>query len=404
MELKKVIVILYGKGKHELIASGIKEHLAGFSKDYDIVMVDDESFTPNYSAVFKRKFYTFCQRNANWLYSVYSRLSEKKALRIFNKQRRKNFKENLNYRKFEKLKKRISYVKNILMRYDPEAVVCMTPQALKLALAVKDIYEIDTKVVSFMADFGMDLRFLDLRCDKYFVANGEVRHKLTKYGISEDNIMITGVPYAVNLKEKLNKTECRAELNIANDYPLVVLSGGKYGSLKIIDDFNKIIESICQFNLIALTGGNKKLSALMKAIKISDKNKNIQILEQADMKKLLAAADILVTVPSTDIILNGLINNCAVIAINPLSMTEKSNFAYFKHSGIVKTARNAHYTSLYVTELLLENKERQKLHSAAKEYLTNINELDTDKILMLMEGKDDKAHCDVQAERIDRRE
>lgn len=398
MELKKVIVVLYGKEKHEIISNGIKAHLAGFSKEYDIVSINDEAFITNYSAVFKRKFYTFCQRNANWLYSVYSNLSEKKSLRIFNKQKRKIEYIQKTGTQADRLKKKVAYVKNILLRFNPVAVVCLTPSSLKLALLVREMYGIDTKVISFMVDFGTDLRFLDLRCDKFFAANEEVMKKLLKHGISEDRVVVTGVPYADNIKETLNKAKCRAEFNIANDYPLVVLSGGRYGSLCVIDDFNRILESICQFNFIALTGGNKKMGALMKAIKNDDEGKNIQVLDEADMKKLLTAADIFVTVPTTDDVLNGIIYGCAVIVTNPLSMIEKSNYAFFKHSGIARCSRNAHTTSLAVTELLLEEKEKKKLTDAAKNYIRHEKETDTRKIIELVENKNDQTYSDVPIE------
>jgi UDP-N-acetylglucosamine:LPS N-acetylglucosamine transferase len=290
MELKKVIVILYGKEKHEVIAAGVKSHLLEYSRDYDVVMVSDEQYTPDYNAVIKRKFYTFCQRNANWLYGIYSKASENKALKAYNKQRKKNAEIAL---PTEKLKRQVAYVKNVLYRFDPEAVVCMTPDALKLALTVREINNIKTRVVSYLPDFGADLRFLDKRCDKYFIANNFVKKQLIKMGISEEKIMVTGITYAKNLKESYSKVECRKELNLDNDNPLVVLSGGKYGCLKIADDFNKIIGSICQFNLVALTGGNKKLGALMKAFKTNENTKNIIITDEADMKKLLCLSAIL---------------------------------------------------------------------------------------------------------------
>lgn len=387
MELKKTIVILYGKEKHELIAHGIKAHLASFSNNYDTISIDDESFCPNYNAIIKRKFYKFSQRNANWLYSVYSKINEKKSLKAFNRQRKNVSLGENSVRKTEKIRQKTSYVKNIMLRFNPFAVVCLTPNALKLALVAREMYKYDAKIVAFMPDFGIDLRFLDVRCDMYFVANEFVKKKILKYGIGEEKIIITGVPYVDKMKENLDKIECRREFNIDNDLPLIVLSGGRYGSFKIIDDYNKILDSICSFNLIALSGGNKKLSALMKAKKPKDTTKKVQIFEKADMKKLLTAADYFVTVPTTENVLQGLIYNNAVITTNPLAMVEKSNYNYFKNSKIAKAAKNAHFSALFITDLILEEKDKNKLLNKANEYINNINDEETRNIFMLMEGK-----------------
>jgi len=388
MDLKKVIVILYGKDRHEIIAAGIKEQLSS-NKEYDIVTIDDEAYKPGISTALRRKSFIFMQRNANWLYGIYSGFETRKAVRFFNKQKKKKDAEEYTGAKAEKLKQKISYIKNIILRFSPKALVCLTPDALKLSLAVRDVYNFDTKVVAFMADFGADLRFLDIRCDKYFIGNGEVSRKLIKYGIPEDKVMVTGVPYAVNIKENLDKIKCREELNIKSDLPLVVLSGGKFGSLNIIDDFKQLLDNECGFNIIALTGGNKKVNAMMKALKPSDSEKQVEIIEKHDMKKLLTAADIFITVPTTENVLNAVICGCSVIIINPLSEVEKANYSYLKDNKMVKAVKRAHQTSLAVTELLLEGKERQKILNNAAEYIKSIKNTDTNNILMLMEGNND---------------
>lgn len=386
MQVKKIIVILYGKEKHESIAEGIKSHIQSFSNAFNVVAIDDESFTPNYTATMKRRLYKFSQRNATWVYKLYSKFNEKKSLRFYRKQRSKNISENKTGTKGEKLKQRVSYVKNILYRFEPFAVVCMTPNALKLTLVVRDMYHFDTKVVSFMSDFGIDLRFLDIRCDKYLVSNDYVKTKLVKNYVDEKNIIVTGVPYASNIKENYNKLDCRKELGIDNDYPLVVIYGGKYGSLSIMDDYRKLLDSICQFNLIALTGGNKNLATFMRTIKVSD-SKNVMIQVEADMHKLLTAADILVTVPTTESVLKGMVYDCAVVATNPLSMVEKSNFNYFIKTGIARVGKNGHNTLFAVTELLLEDKERNKLIQSAKKYVNEDNDRETKTMFLLMEEK-----------------
>lgn len=380
---KRTIVILYGKEKHEIVANGIKQHIANLSKNYDVVIIDDESFTPNYSAKTKRRFYTFCQRNASWLYRFYSIHEERKHVRLFKKQR-KQIEIKRSNSKRDKLKRKVALVKNIILRFDPIAVICMTPNSLESALSVRELYGFDLYIFSFMADFGMDLRFLDTRCDKYLVANDSVRKKILRYGIGEDKIVVTGVPYTPSIKEKLDKEKCKSDLDIDNNDPIVVLSGGKYGAFRIIEDYNKIVDSACQFNLIAITGGNKKLNALMHAINIGEKNKKIIILDNYDYNKLLTVADVFITIPTTDNLLNGLIYDCVTVAIKPISMIEKSNFHYINKTGIAIASKNAYSTVTAVTRFLLEDAEKAAQLDRAGEYIKSKNRED-DKIYELLE-------------------
>ncbi|MGI6701417.1 MAG: MGDG synthase family glycosyltransferase [Christensenellales bacterium] len=383
MELKKTIVVLYGKDKHEFIAQGIKEKLSQ-NKEFDVLIIDDKAFTPNISASLSKRFYIFLHRNANWLYSILSGMEERKAVRFFHKQRKKRDAEEDIASKADKLKQRISYVKNIMLRFNPTVTICLTHGALKMALAARDMYNINTQVVAFTADFGTDLRFLDIRCDKYFVANEEAVKRFVKVGISKQNVIMAGIPYRLD-KNLPSLDEIKRDLDITNDEPVVVVSGGKYGSLRIFDDFNKICGSICNFNLIALSGGNKKLGALLRTAAPAESNKNIKVIESYDMNKLLKITDVFVTVPATEDLLRGIIHGCALIAIDPLSALEKSNYSFLKSNDIAKTSKSAHLTSLAVTELLLEEKEKRKLLERSSAYINNMM-TETGEIMLLMDG------------------
>ncbi len=134
-------------------------------------------------------------------------------------------KDKLKVRKFSK---RVNRINNMLKRFRPEYILCMTPYAHHCAAEAKRKARFSAKIIYFMQSFTVPKRDLYDETDVYIVENSDVKQQLVRLGVHSKDIMTMGLPYDVPRLKKEEIASAKQEFGLPRGKTVYVdISSGK---------------------------------------------------------------------------------------------------------------------------------------------------------------------------------
>lgn len=339
---KKSVVVLYSGGFYDSSARAIIEELQSEYGDVYVIDIDKEAISPWKVATFKRNWYITSERNATFINKFNSEWSKFFAPLKISKTK-KEYKE---YKKPESGFKKWVYdikasykrVYNVLSRFEPDVVLCTTPELLRSANKARhDLGQFYCSIAALITDYALDKRFVHYKTDIYFVQNDSIRRELIEYGIDSESIEVIGTPLEKSVTINFDKDEVLAELGITNNGLLNLLFvGGRYGSAKVKNALPKFVDGADDYNLIIVIGGSSSLSNYAEHVAKTKENvKNIYFIDAIDnMAKLYAIADVVIATPTTTITYEAISHNKPLILLKGTTVTDKANAHYLSNNGV----------------------------------------------------------------------
>lgn len=339
---KKSVVVLYSGGFYDSSARAIIEELQSAYSDVYVIDIDKEAISPWKIATFKRNWYITSERNATFFNKFNSEWNKFFAPLKISKTR-KEYKE---YKKPESGFKKWVYdikasykrVYNVLSRFEPDVVLCTTPELLRSANKARhDLGQFYCSIAALITDYALDKRFVHYKTDIYFVQNESIKRELVEYGIDSESIEVIGTPLEKSVTIDFDRDEVLAELGISNNGLLNLLFvGGRYGSAKVKNALPKFVDGADDYNLIIVIGGSSSLSNYAEHVAKTKENvKNIYFIDAIDnMAKLYAIADVVIATPTTTITYEAISKNKPLILLKGTTVTDKANAHYLSNNGV----------------------------------------------------------------------
>lgn len=343
---KKCILLLYGEGRYDSSMMAVKNYIESCKNAYVVAISDKELYPFNR---YKMAFYSyrFCSRGCAWLNNLHlsfntfwNRLHVNKS----KKQCKEIIEPNggikgVAYNWTEQYRR----IRNLLLRYNPEVVICSTPKLLRDATKACDKAKLkNIDICGLITDYCLDGRFVNFKANKYFVQNNDVKERLVSMGIAEENVDVIGTPLSTDSKEVFDRAQVLEELGINNDKMNIVIVGGRYGQSAVKNVFTSLAELENDINIIVLSGGNNGLmkycELITKSRKIEEKVKLIETIDK--FAKLYSVADILITSPTASITYEAMYHNKNIILCNGGDALENRNSHYLATNQLALLGRN----------------------------------------------------------------
>lgn len=194
MERKPVIVIMTSKDESDGISKKLAEAIERVGT-HNVAIVSDDK----YGVVAKRSALDRLMDNG----SEYQYLLERKDRGVIM--------DRLRVRKYSK---RVNRIKNMLKRFKPQYILCLTPYAHHCAVEAKRKLKFDTQIIYMLQTFTMPKRGLDDITNVYIVENADVKAELVRAGIRSKDVMTMGLPYEVQGREDGDIAEAKQELGL----------------------------------------------------------------------------------------------------------------------------------------------------------------------------------------------
>lgn len=216
-------------------------------------------------------------------------------------------------------------------------------------------------------------------CDYYTIPHPELIHEYVSKGIPARRLLPVGIPVCEAFKKRLDKSEARKSLGLAQDGNMLLVMTGSMGYGHVRELVSELLRTTCA-RITVICGRN---AAMINSITASFyKNRRVNVVGFTQKVSLyMDACDILFTKPGGLSSTEAAVKGVPIVHTDPIPGCETRNAEFFSAHGLSLTAPNITAQAL-CGRRLLENKglRERMLQAQAKEINANAA-LDTVKIL-----------------------
>ena len=159
-----------------------------------------------------------------------------------------------------KLQKLLSWrLLPLMIEYRPDVIICVHAFCVEMASQLKIKYKMNIPIISLITDFAPHILYVQEGVDKYVVSNEEMVNALEKFGVNKNDVQISGIPIDPVFYNKQSKKELIKKMGLNPQLRTVLLMAGSFGVRDIFKIYRDIAETETNFQLIVVTGRNKRL-------------------------------------------------------------------------------------------------------------------------------------------------
>lgn len=214
--------------------------------------------------------------------------------------------------------------------YKPDVIVCTHVFAAIMVSYVANKLDAGIRTVGIVTDFTMHPYWEEAPMDYYVLASELLCNQAKKKGISENEIVPTGIPINPRFAKKTDKQEARKILGLEDKTTILVMSGsmgyGKIGSM-----IKKLDEADFDFQILSVCGYNERLKKRIDKMEFKHKIFNYGYSDQVHM--FMDAADCIVTKPGGLTTSEALAKGLPMIMANPIPGQEDRNEEFLLNNG-----------------------------------------------------------------------
>jgi processive 1,2-diacylglycerol beta-glucosyltransferase len=325
--MKKILITYakYGSG-HESIAKYICDYLITHNKKYEVMLLDMTPYAniPGKFGISVMKFvgkyrpekiFNFCYNITD--NKISSNMSKKYAKKSFDNKR----------------------LRNTIKSFNPDITISSHFYCSNIISYYNEIGIISSKIVTIITDYhSHDVWTCNHKKeDAFIVSNDIVKKELIKRGVNKNKIYPFGIP--LSKREEENNLEV-----ILNKYKvnngkknILFFGGSSVGSLYYYDYLKIFLKLNKDFNVIFISGNNKRLKNKVETLVKKEHYKNVHVLGYTkDVFNLLKISNLVITKPGGATVTECLEFNTPMLLVPGVGGQEKYNarFVTIKRYGI----------------------------------------------------------------------
>jgi len=273
----------------------------------------------------------------------------------------------------------------LLRKEEPDVVIFTHPFPCGAACILKRQNLIDMPIVGVITDFASHQFWIYDQVDLYCIPDASLIADMTKAGIDNRKLKITGIPVRRLFFDIDNTREYKEDMKPAK----VLVMGGGLGlgsmesALKRLDG----IEAIASFEVVA----GRNASLYEDLIDLADSMKTPTHVHgyTTEIPRLMKESTLLVTKAGALTCMEAVTVGIPMVFFNAIPGQEEANASLIEQWGCARWARDIHNLEDVVTALLINPQRLQKMHDAALEHRIDGAKLAVDAIVDLV--NEDKA-------------
>lgn len=212
--------------------------------------------------------------------------------------------------------------------FKPDYIICthfLAPMSLKK-------YSGKVPIGLVVTDYKAHKMWRSAFVDNFFVASKDVKEE---FGNTTGIVEATGLPVCPDFFQEKSRLELKKKLGINNDWPTALLMAGGFGLIKIDEVAKKIMEKICNLNLVTITGKAKN-SIYHNGLDKIQKNERVNLVKLEFVKNIdewMRVADLIITKPGGMTVTECMTLKKPMLLINPIPGQEKGNVKYIEKNN-----------------------------------------------------------------------
>ena len=344
------ILILTGKfgmghySAAEAIKQEIEENYKDINVNIKIIDIIDYLFPAISSYVYK-SFDTLVSKWAN-LYNFINTNNEERNIKTFN------------YLFIKKLDK-------LFDKYNPEVVISTLPISSQYISKYKSIKKSNVPLLTFITDISSHREWSHKNTNYYFVGDEKIKGSLVNKGISEEKIIITGIPVRKQFRE------IDMDLNKNNKKKEVLIMGGGLGLISVNDELFEVLNNVKDIKTTIITGNNKSMYEYLR-----DKYKNIKVIGYTEeVSKYMKNSDLIISKSGGITLFEAIYSEVPMYVINPFLVQEIKNSKFIEKEKIGKVIRDKDFDIVSdILNLINDDDEITKMKNNMKNIKSRINQ------------------------------
>jgi processive 1,2-diacylglycerol beta-glucosyltransferase len=224
--------------------------------------------------------------------------------------------------------------------YNPDVVICTHPFVMEMVSALNKSKETNIPLITILTDYAPHQTWISDEVNAYITAHSGMVKPMVAMGAKEDVIHSFGIPVADVFFMDKNITKLKDELMLKQGIKTITLMAGSFGVKDVFKVYNDILSVDIDFQIIVITGKNKKLYNKfknkidkMKNKKLDDKNTKL-IMFTKEVYKYMAVSDLLITKPGGLTVSESIASNLPIGVFKPIPGQEEENEEFLVKNGM----------------------------------------------------------------------
>jgi len=186
---------------------------------------------------------------------------------------------------------------------------------------------------SVVTDFVAHSQWIARHIDCYCVAADEVKHEFIARGIPAQRIVVTGMPVREEFAEPVDPAAARAALGLSDRAPVVLAMAGSRGSLGRLPDVARALDAVERpLQGLLVCGHDRYLKRKLERLTDGTRVRTLGYTD--DVRRLMVAADLLVTKAGGLTLAEAMAAELPVLAYGSLPGQERRNERFAARAGI----------------------------------------------------------------------
>ena len=245
----------------------------------------------------------------------------------------------------------------LLKNFRPDVVICTHPFPEAAASLWKFLHAKSAEkflLATVLTDYSLHEIWIFGEVDAYFVATEEMRRELASHCRAGQKIFATGIP----IDEKFSSAQRNP-----NSRTTILIMGGGLGLGSIEETLSELNKIKSPLKILVVAGQNENLSARLKKIRSHHELKIFGYV--ADVNKLMAQADLLITKPGALTMTEAFAAGVPLILHAPIPGPEALNATYATTHGAAISVGDKKISSV-IEELLKDFARLEDMRRCAK--------------------------------------
>ncbi|QSR85149.1 glycosyltransferase [Methylacidimicrobium sp. B4] len=252
--------------------------------------------------------------------------------------------------------------------YAPDITVCTHFLPAELISHLISQAGLRTRLSIVVTDFHFHAMWLCRLFHRYFVATEETRVHLSRLGLPEERITVSGIPIDPVFSQPLGRSEARRALGLAPDLPLLLVSAGALG----VGPAEVVVESLRGLStpaqIVVICGKNPPLHERLAQTR-ADRGSSppLRVLGFThEMHRWMAAADLLIGKPGGLTASESMARGLPMVVVAPIPGQEELNSDYLLEQGAAIKCHEFTTLAYKVDSLLCDPSRLQAMRTAAR--------------------------------------
>lgn len=248
----------------------------------------------------------------------------------------------------------------------PRVVLNTFPTPAGVLSTLRRRGELDLPNLVVITDYTVHSQWLHPIVDRYYVGSESVRDGMVRRGVSEDHILVTGIPVHPRFRDLPSREEARRRLGL-DERPTVLAMAGAYG---MIGGFPDIVRELMREDLpcqiLVVAGRDQQLRSALEALP-RGRRTSLQVFGFVDdIEWLYAASDVVFGKAGGLTVTETLQTGLPMLVYRPIPGQEEVNAAFVADAGAGMWVRDPSELSRVFRMFATDAQLRERLSDAAR--------------------------------------